>query len=61
MAIDKGMRSMKTEIKYFQCEDCGFIIDPIEVKYSQFNVLEYCPRCKAYPQPFKQIIKEDNQ
>ena len=49
---------MKTEIKYFQCEDCGFVIDPIEVKYSQFNILEYCPRCKAYPQPFKQIIEE---
>lgn len=45
-------------IDYFQCEHCGFIIDPLEVKYAKINLLEYCPRCKDYPQPFRHIIKE---
>ena len=50
---------MGVKLRYWQCEDCGFVIDPIEVKYSQFNILEFCPRCKAYPQSFKQIMEED--
>lgn len=45
-------------IDYFQCEHCGFIIDPLEVKYAKINLLECCPRCKDYPQPFRHIIKE---
>ena len=44
------------EIDYFQCEHCGFIIDSLEVKYAKINLLEYCPKCKDYPQPFRHII-----
>ena len=52
-------RGRMNEIDYFQCEHCGFIIDSLEVKYAKINLLEYCPRCKDYPQPFRHIsIKE---
>lgn len=48
-----------SKVKYWQCEDCGFVVYPLEAKYSKFKILEYCPRCKAYPQPFKQIMEEE--
>lgn len=49
---------MYKTITYFRCENCGFIIDAIEVKYAKFNMLEYCPRCHNYPQPFKLVTGE---
>lgn len=49
---------MRTEVKYFQCEDCGYILSTIETDNVKFKLLEYCPRCNAYPQPFKQVLEE---